>query len=179
MMATTRRRWLVRLTIAIVAGLALGVTGGVAGVHKLEPGRPGQPDSLQMMLDSLRQRAATDPRMLRRAADSTDAAQRARRVADSTALANDPEAPLVPNVVDLEEGAARDAIEEARLTVGAVLFQSSTSPAGVVVATTPVAGFKARVGSAVNLILSDGRRPPVDSTNSIDSLAASAPSRFP
>lgn len=165
--ATTGRTWLVRMAVAIVAGLAIGAAGGVAGVNKLEPGRPGQPDSLQLMLDSLRQRAASgDPRTMRRAADSADADQRAQRVADSTALANDPDAPIIPDVVNLEEGAAREAIEGAGLTVGSVLFRASTAPPGVVVGTTPAAGRKVRAGSAVNLILSDGR-PPADSADTL------------
>jgi serine/threonine-protein kinase len=164
--SSPQRTWLVRLAIAIVAGIGIGAAAGVATVNKLDPGRAGQPDSLQLMLDSLAQRkASTDPRSLRRAADSTDAAQRAQRITDSTTLANDPSAPIVPAVLNLEEGAARDSIEEAGLTTGTVTFQASTAPLGVVVGTFPAVGQKVRAGTPVNLILSNGRQPS-DTTDS-------------
>ncbi|MBL0169271.1 MAG: PASTA domain-containing protein [Gemmatimonadaceae bacterium] len=154
---------------AILAGLIIGAIGGAAGVTRLEPGRPGQADSLQLMLDSLRQQKANaNPREQRRAVDSADAEQRAQRIADSTALANDPDAPVIPDVVSLEEGAARNAIEAAGLSVGTVQFRAAPAAAGVVIAISPAAGRKARAGTAVNLVLSDGRSPPPDS---IDTLA--------
>lgn len=162
--SSPRRTWLVRISVAIVAGLGIGAAAGVATVNKLDPGRAGQPDSLQVMLDSLAKRS-NDPKSLRRAADSLDAANRAQRVADSSALANDPDAPTVPAVLNLEEGAARDSIEAAGLTVGDVSFQHSTSPLGHVIATSPAVGQKARAKSAVKLVLSDGR-PPTDTTTS-------------
>jgi len=162
--------WTVRGLIALVLGLALGGAAGVAGVRKLEPGHPGQADSLQLMLDSLKRLKADDPREQRRAVDSADAARRAKRFADSIALANDSTAPVVPALANLEEGAARSAIETAGLTVGSVQFHASTLPAGTVLSSQPAAGVKARAGSAVNLVLSDGR-PPSDST---DTLATSA-----
>ena len=51
MMATrkgsaTGRTWLIRLAVAGVVGIALGAGVGVAGVNRLDPGRPGQADSL-------------------------------------------------------------------------------------------------------------------------------------
>ena len=163
---STRRTWLVRLAIAIVAGLGIGAGAGVVTVNRFDPGRAGQPDSLQLMLDSLAQRkASNDPRSLRRAADSTDAEQRAQRLADSTTLANDPDAPVVPAVLNLEEGAARDSIEAAGLIVGDVSFQRSAAPLGVVIATFPAVGQKTRAKSAVKLILSNGR-PPSDTADS-------------
>lgn len=160
------RTWLIRGGIAVAAGLIIGATTGVVGVRKLEPGRPGQPDSLQLMLDSLQMlRDSENPIEQRRAVDSADAEQRAQRRADSIEIANDPNAPIVPNVVALEEGAARAAIEAAGLTVGSIQFRAATSAVGVVLASTPAAGLKARAGSAVNLVLSDGRTPPpADST---------------
>jgi hypothetical protein len=161
-----RRTWLVRRGVAIGAGIAMGAAAGVVVVNRFDPGRAGQSDSLQLMLDSLRQRqASNDPRTLRRAADSTDADQRAQRIDDSTNLANDPNAPVVPSVLNLEEGAARDAIEDAGLEVGTVIFQSSTAPLGVVVGTSPAVGLKVAAGTAVNLVLSSGR-PPSDTADS-------------
>ena len=164
--SSTQRTWLVRLAIAIGGGLAIGAGAGVITVNRFDPGRAGQTDSLQVMLDSLAQRkASNDPRSVRRAADSTDAALRAQHIADSASLANDPGAAVVPSVLNIEEGAARDSIEAAGLTVGDVAFQRSTAPLGVVIATIPAAGQKARAKSAVKLILSDGH-PPSDTAAS-------------
>ena len=106
-------------------------------------------------------RASNDPRAIRRAADSLDAAQRAQHIEDSISLANDPDAPVIPAVLNLEEGAARDAIEGAGLTVGTVTFQPSTAPLGVVIGTTPAVGLKVRARTAVDFVLSNGR-PPAD-----------------
>jgi hypothetical protein len=154
----TARTWAIRAAVAIALGFALGIGGGIAGVNRLEPGRPGQPDSLQLMLDSLQRRADADaPMTQRRAADSLDAARRAQRIADSIALANDPDAPVVPDVVTLEEGAARQAIEDAGLMVGSVVFRADSATAGTVLATIPIAGRKVRPGTAIDLVLSDGR----------------------
>ncbi len=169
----SRGTWILRALIAIVAGAGIGGAAGVAGVHKLEPGHPGQADSIQLMLDSLEAHRLSDPVTLRRAADSADAAQRAQRRADSTALANDPTAPLVPDVATLDEGSARNAISAAGLTVGTVEFRSDTTLAGTVLATKPVTGLKVRAGTPVTLILSDGRVPPTAST---DTLAVSTAS---
>ena len=46
--ATTGRTWMIRIAIAVGAGLAAGAAGGVASVKKFDPGRAGQPDSLQI-----------------------------------------------------------------------------------------------------------------------------------
>lgn len=147
--------------MVIALGVSLGAAGGALGVTRLEPARPGAANSPQLTTDSLRDlRSSRDPRAQRREADSIDAEQRAHRIADSTALANDPDAPVVPDVVHLEEGAARKSIELAGLTVGGVLFRADTTTAGTVIASTPAAGAKARAGSAVDLVLSDGRIPP-------------------
>ncbi len=154
----TPRTWMIRGLVGIAAGLVIGAAAGVTGVNMLEPGRPGQPDSLQLMLDSLqRQKDAETPMARRRAADSADAARRAQRVADSVALANDPDAPVVPEVVGLEEGVARTAIEDAGLTVGSVIFRADSAVAGTVLASTPAAGRKVRLRSAIDIVLSDGR----------------------
>ena len=161
--STVGKTWLVRGLAALGAGLAIGSAAGVVGVNRLDPGRPGAADSLQLMIDSLRERSAMqDPREQRRSADSVDAEQRTQRVTDSIALANDPDAPVIPDVMGLEEGAARNAIEGAGLTVGTVQFRAATAAAGIVMATSPTAGIKARPGSAVDLVLSDGRTPPPD-----------------
>ena len=171
-----RRTWLIRLGVAVGAGIAIGAAAGVVAVNRFDPGRAGQPDSLQLMLDSLAQRrASNDPRAQRRAADSLDAELRAQRMADSSNQANDPSAVAVPALLNLEEGAARDSIEAAGLTTGTVVFQPSTSPLGVVVGTSPAVGMKVRAGTAVNLVLSNGR-PPSDSADSHAATDHSSPS---
>ena len=167
----TLSTWSLRAVVAIAAGLAIGGFVGVTGVRRLEPGHAGQADSLQAMLDSLRRNEAADPRTQRRAADSTDAAQRARRFVDSVALANDASAPIVPAVINMEEGAARNAIEQLGLVVGSVQFKASTSPAGTVLTTVPVAGRKVRLGTAINIVLSDGRSPS-DTTDTLATINA-------
>lgn len=155
--------WFVRALVAVVIGFAIGFGTGIVAVNKLEPGNPGQTDSLELMLDSVRrQEAANDPIRIRRAADSAAAAERNRRIADSTRIANDPNSPVVPNVVGLEEGAAREALELAGLEVGSIQFQASLSSAGTVLATSPKAELRVRLHTPVDLVLSDGR-PPVDS----------------
>ncbi len=164
------KTWLVRGVVALVAGLAIGAAGGVVAVQRVEPGGEGLADSLELTPDKLRRPEATDPREQRRAADSTEADQRAQRIDDSTALANDPDAAVIPNIVNMEEGDARSVIESAGLTVGTVQFRAAAVAAGVVLATMPVAGQKARTGSAVNLVLSDGRTP---SPDAVDTLAIS------
>ena len=157
--STTAGAWTMRALIAVLSGLAIGGAVGVVGVRRLDPGHPGKPDSLQAMLDSLRARAANDPLTQRRAADSSDAAQRVGRYADSMALANDSTAPAVPNVVGMEEGAARFTIELLGLAVGSVQFKASPQPAGTVIASVPVAMRKVRLGTAIDLVLSDGKQP--------------------
>ena len=174
--STTLGTWTIRALIALLMGLAIGGAVGVVGVRRLDPGHPGQPDSLQAMLDSLRAREANDPLTQRRAADSSDAAQRAGRYADSMALANDSTAPAVPNVVGMEEGAARFTIELLGLGVGSVQFKASVQPAGTVISSVPVAMRKVRLGTAIDLVLSDGK-PPSDTTDTVASSRAF--SRFP
>lgn len=173
--AVTGRTWAIRAAIAIGVGFALGIGGGIAGVNRLEPGRPGQPDSLQLMLDSLQRRDDADaPMAQRRAADSLDAAQRAQRIADSVALANDPDAPVVPDVIRMEEGAARQTIEDAGLMVGSVVFRADSATTGTVLATMPIAGRKVRAGTAIDLVLSDGRTGTTDTTQ-VDSPTHTPP----
>ena len=51
--ASLTRVWLIRLGIAVGVGLMIGAGAGVATVNTLEPGHAAQPDSLQLMLDSI------------------------------------------------------------------------------------------------------------------------------
>jgi len=172
--------WARRALVAITIGLVIGAAVGVYGVNTLEPGRAGQPDSLQLMLDErIDRRAADDARIAQRVADSTASAAREQRVNDSIALANDPDAPLVPDVVSLPEAEARAIIEEAGLVVGAVIFRNDSLAAGTVLVTTPPAGIKVRQGTAVEFTLSDGRssRDLATRTRDTDTVLRSIPAR--
>jgi serine/threonine-protein kinase len=63
----------------------------------------------------------------------------------------------VPNVIGIGESAAVALIEQNGLTVGSITVAGSPNiPAGVVIASDPVANSKLPQGSLVNLILSDG-----------------------
>ncbi|QIS40670.1 Stk1 family PASTA domain-containing Ser/Thr kinase [Clavibacter capsici] len=64
----------------------------------------------------------------------------------------------VPNVVNLDEGTATANLQAAGLTVGEVVRQSSpTVPDGVVMQSEPAASQQLAQGSAVKLILSNGK----------------------
>jgi hypothetical protein len=159
---TAARRWLARFAIALVVGLAIGGGSGVFVVNKLEPGRPNSIDSVQALLDSIT-RGRIAP------VDSGRKTQAAPAPLPNPDTAVAPDAPAsVPTLVDLEEGAARNAIRDAGLQVGEVKFQASTKPAGTVIGTVPDAGTAVVRNSAVALVLSDGR-PPTDTLSRFDS----------
>jgi hypothetical protein len=129
------------------------------GVNTLEPGRPSEPDSLQLLLDSIARgtaAAGTSPRSANSAAGS------ASEPPPDTAVAATNEV-NVPDLIGLEEGIARVSLHSADLTVGPVEFQPSASPIGTVLATVPVFGTAVARRSAITLVLSDGR-PPVDTS---------------
>ena len=66
----------------------------------------------------------------------------------------------VPNLADLDEGEARQTLEDLGFDVGEILFRRSPKRAGTVLSTFPVAGERITQPATVNLILSDGRGPP-------------------
>jgi hypothetical protein len=149
------RKWGMRLLIAIAIGVGLGAVGGVMGVRTLEPGNPGTPDSLQMLLDSVANAkvaaGATGDQDRTTAPATVDTAVQA--VADSGNVHT------VPNLTDLEEGEARKTLEDLGFDVGTVMFRRSPKPVGTVLSTFPIAGERVPLPATVNLILSDGRGP--------------------
>jgi hypothetical protein len=155
---TPTRRWLVRGGIAALLGLMLGAAGGVFTVNTLEPGRGNGVDSLQVMLDSIARGRLPEPAATKEPPQATAAPDSAPPAA--------PETILVPSVLDLEEGAARNVIIDAGLQVSEVQFRASAKPAGVVLETVPAAGSPLPPKGGVLLLLSDGR-PPVDTIASI------------
>lgn len=146
----TATTWLVRGAVGLLLGLALGAGAGVFAVQTLEPARGTGVDSLAVMLDSIaRGRIASEdaPSPPQAPVDSAEP--------DAEAVDSVP----VPSLVDLEEGAARNAIRDAGLQVGEVVFESNPKPAGTVLNSAPAVGSWVARGSAVTLTLSDGRPP--------------------
>ncbi len=159
-MAKSTRTWLIRGAIAAVAGLILGGAGGVVTVRTLEPGRANAVDSVQAVLDSIARGTIPEPTAAERDVEAkrqADSASQATPVGDSAA--NDDVLLPVPDVVGLEEGPAREKLLEAGLLVGDVQFRASSSPAGMVLATTPPAGSLLAASGTVTLVISDGRSP--------------------
>ena len=89
-------KWMLRAAIGLVLGLGIGAAAGVFVVDTLEPGNPGQPDSLQVLLDSV--------------ARSQPPAAPTKRDTAPPVPEPEPEEPAtvvpVPDLRDLDEGAA-------------------------------------------------------------------------
>ena len=159
--AKSTRTWLIRGAVAAVAGLVIGGAGGVVTVRTLEPGRSNAVDSVQAVLDSIARGTIPEPTAAERDQESkrqADSASRAQQAAASAAAKEDVLL-VVPDVVGLEEGSARDKLLDAGLLVGDIEFRASSSPAGIVLATTPPAGSLLASTSTVSLVISDGRAP--------------------
>jgi hypothetical protein len=157
---STPRTWFIRGAVAAAVGLLLGGAGGVVTVRTLEPGRANAVDSVQAVLDSIARGTIPEPTAAERDRESqrqADSASQAEQAADSAA--NEDALLPVPDVVGLEEGAARERLLEAGLLVGEVQFRASSSPAGLVLATTPPAGSLLITSGTVTLVISDGRSP--------------------
>lgn len=160
--AAARRTWLVRIAVALAVGVTLGAGGGAAAVSRLEPGRPGQTDSLQTMLDSLRKDSkAKSASQAARATEAPPAPEPVEQIVDEATqnISVDQDAPEVPDIVGMGEGPARDALELVGLTVGTIQFRNARKAPGTVLAATPAARSRVRLGTAINLVLSDGRTP--------------------
>jgi len=157
---TPTRTWLIRGTIAAVAGLILGGAGGVVTVRTLEPGRANAIDSVQAVLDSIARGTIPEPTAAERDQELQRQADSAAQVMQATdSAATDSVLVSIPDVIGLEEGPAREKLLEAGLLVGEVQFRASSSPAGIVLATTPPAGSVLAASGTVSLVLSDGRSP--------------------
>ena len=152
--ASLTRVWGIRLGITLAAGLLVGAAVGVVGVNTLEPGRPQQADSLQIMLDSI---TRGESPVTAKDAETPEAepavpAPEVPSAIDSTVT--------IPDLVGIEEGAARKLLAESGLVIGASEFRESKSPLGTVLSTLPAFGTAVKRGTTVNLVLSDGRTPP-------------------
>jgi hypothetical protein len=132
----------------------------VVTVRTLEPGRANAIDSVQAVLDSIARGTIPEPTAAERDQElqrQADSAAQVMPAADSAANRDVLES--VPDVVGLEEGPARERLLQAGLLVGEVQFSASSSPAGVVLATTPPAGSVLAASRTVSLVISDGRSP--------------------
>ena len=161
--ASLARLWSIRFAVVIAAGLAVGAAAGVVGVNTLEPGRPSEPDSLQLLLDSIAKGTAPVSTSSRSGNGATDAAAGDGDEPPPDTAATVSNEVNVPDLIGLEEGIARVSLHSADLTVGPVEFRPSASPIGTVLATVPVFGTAVARRSAITLVLSDGR-PPVDTS---------------
>ena len=156
--ASLARLWGIRFGVVLAAGLAVGAAGGVVAVNTLEPGRPSEPDSLQLLLDSIARGTAP--------ASATTNSVNGRPAAEAptgpppldTVVPQENEV-NVPDLIGLEEGLARVSLHSADLTVGPIEFRASASPIGTVLATVPVFGTSVQRRTPVTLVLSDGRTP--------------------
>lgn len=145
------RMWGIRILIAIAAGVVIGAFVGVMGVRTFEPGRPGDPDSLQLLLDSVANSQASA---------TSERAPEPPVPVDTVAAADTLDAAVpvaVPDLTDISEGDARTILEELGFEVGTIMFRGSPMPLGTVLSTFPVAGERVTLPATVNLVLSDGR----------------------
>ena len=143
---TTLRTWLIRGAIGIAGGIVVGFGLGALGVRMLQPVGA----------------VAAEP-----AVDSTRKPRGPSVTSEEPAPVVQAEQPrdgiVVPQLIGLEEGDARQAILRAGFSVGSVTFKAGVEPLGTVVASFPVPGEAVVLPAMVNLILSDGKRKP-DST---------------
>jgi hypothetical protein len=138
--AVTGRTWLIRAGIGLGAGLLLGFIIGAITVRVLQP--PAVPD-----------------------ADVADTSVR-KPVADASPAEADRPAPdpgpssngtLVPKLIGLEEGDARNLILRTGFAVGSVTFKASSAPIGTGVESIPIPGEAIVLPATISLILSDGK----------------------
>lgn len=141
------RVWALRAGIAVMLGVPIGFGMGALAVRVMQPA--GVPASDSIATDSLRRS--------RKNASAAIAAEDKIAVDDSALRAEHRVAgTLVPRLIGMEEGDARNAIAKAGFTIGTVLFKSSGESAGTVLETFPVPGESVQLPATINLILSDG-----------------------
>jgi hypothetical protein len=165
-------RWLRRAAMAVLAGLVVGVGGGVFGIRVLIGDAPlaaarvvePEPDPTLAPRRQIR-----GPR-----ADGSREGSPSRL--DRDAGAEGDGVAVVPDLVGRVEGDARRLLARAGFDVGTIMFREDDLPVGTVLQTFPVPGERVPLPAAVNLILADRRR--VADTLAIappDTVAAGAP----
>ena len=156
--ASLARLWSIRFGVVLAAGLAVGAAAGVVGVNTLEPGRPSEPDSLQLLLDSIAKGTAPASTTTNTVGGRPAPPAPDQPPPPDTVVAQENEV-NVPDLIGLEEGVARVSLHSADLTVGTIEFRASASPVGTVLATVPVFGTSVQRRTPITLVLSDGRTP--------------------
>jgi hypothetical protein len=150
-----RNVWLTRAGIAVVAGLAVGIGGGVLGLSLLVGDAP--PPVVREVepepVTPTPRRQIRGPR-----ADGMRAGASDPQLVGSGSLAMRDSLAVVPDLVGRVEGDARRLLERAGFTIGEVMFREDDLPAGTVLQTFPVPGERVALPATVNLILADRRR---------------------
>ena len=156
--ASLTKLWGIRLGIVLAVGLIAGATAGVVGVNTLEPGRPSEPDSLQVLLDSIAKGTATTARP-ERGGNARAGSETGARASGADSAAAGADEVTIPDLIGTDEGNARSTLTALGLNVGTIEFRASASPAGMVLASSPLFNEKVKRGTPVALVLSNGRAP--------------------
>lgn len=140
----TGKTWAIRAGIGIGAGIVLGFALGAVVVRIVQPPGVVMPEP-----------TPTDSGSRSQAANSSGNEEQAQQ--DSTPPAN---GTLVPQLIGMEEGDARNLILRAGFAVGSVTFKASSAPLGTVLESIPIPGESVPLPATVSLILSDGKGRP-------------------
>ncbi|MEO7522160.1 MAG: PASTA domain-containing protein [Gemmatimonas sp.] len=155
--ASLTRLWSIRLGIVLAAGFVAGATAGVVGVNTLEPGHASEPDSLQVLLDSISKGMTPNTPRERASSARTPVAGSAELDRQPIGAVARTEEITVPDLVGTDEGNARETLTALGLNIGTIEFRSSARPTGMVLASMPASNEKVKRGTAVAMVLSDGR----------------------
>ena len=139
--AATGKTWAIRAGIGIGSGILLGFIIGAVTVRIVQP--PGVTTS----------DGAEDTSVRKPPADAGPSSEEPAQQDPTTP----PDGILVPKLVGMEEGDARNSILRAGFTVGSVTFKGSSAPMGTVVESIPIPGEAVVLPATVSLILSDGK----------------------
>jgi hypothetical protein len=132
---TDLKTWLIRAGIGVAVCLPVGFGLGALGVRMLQP-----PVAPAVQAAEERERPTRKPPQ----EDAPPSEEPKRGV-------------VVPELIGLDEGDARQAIQRAGFSVGSVTFRSGPEALGTVVASFPVQGEAVELPATINIILSDGK----------------------
>ena len=182
---TSLRTWSIRIGAALIAGLIVGAIIGIIGVNTLDPGRSAAKGTLESTIDSIATGKARSSRPERNNPAEPPSVpvfeEAAPPVAVDSTVNEGSVVPsidnvVIPDLVGLEEGAARVQLMGMGLRIGTSSFRPSRRPTGTVIATVPPALAYTNPGDTVRLVLSNGR-PPRDSISVSVATTAPASSR--
>ncbi len=153
----TRRAWMQRAAIALVAGIVVGVGSGVIGLRILTGDAPPPP-----VIPDVTEPATPAPRRAIRGPRADGMRGDAGALVGDGIMGSRDSVAVVPDLIGRAEGDARRLLERAGFTLGSILFREDDRRMGTVLETFPVPGERVPLPATVNLILADRRRP-VDS----------------